>query len=98
MVRKEGKEAFEMRLKKAVPLSEFLFDNLLKEIDTKSMDGKAKLAKTARPLLATIPESVFRDLMYKRLAELVGISDEKLKNEHVSAETEKIKNTALGHA
>ncbi len=90
MVRKEGKEAFEMRLKNAVPLSEFLFDNLLKEIDTNSMDGKAKLAKTARPLLATIPESVFRDLMYKRLAELVGISDEKLKNEHVSAETEKI--------
>ncbi len=89
MVRKEGKEAFEMRLKNAVPLSEFLFDNLLKEIDTNSMDGKAKLAKTARPLLATIPESIFRDLMYKRLAELVGISDEKLKNEHVSAEAEK---------
>lgn len=90
MVRKEGKEAFEIRIKNAVPLSEFLFDNLLKEIDTNSMDGKAKLAKTARPMLATIPESVFRDLMYKRLAELVGISDEKLKNEHVSAETEKI--------
>jgi len=90
MVRKEGKDAFETRLENAIPLSEFLFDKLLKEIDTSSMDGKASLAKTAKPLLATIPESVFRDLMYKRLSELVGISDEKLQGEHVSAETEKI--------
>lgn len=90
MVRKEGKEAFEKRLEIATPLSEFLFDKLLKEIDTSSMDGKARLAKTAKPLLATIPESVFRDLMYKRLSELVGISDEKLQGEPVSAEAEKV--------
>jgi DNA primase len=90
MVRKEGKDAFEIRLENATPLSEFLFDKLLKEIDTSSMDGKARLAKTARPLLATIPESVFRDLMYKRLSELVGISDEKLQGENISAEAEKV--------
>jgi len=91
MVRNEGKEAFEMRLKNAIPLSEFLFNKLLKEIDTNSMDGKARLAQKARPLLATIPESVFRDLMYKRLSELVGISDEKLQGEKVSPEAEKTK-------
>jgi DNA primase len=90
MVRKEGKDAFETRLENATPLSEFLFDKLLKEIDTSSMDGKARLAKTARPLLATIPESVFRDLMYKRLSELVGISDEKLQGENISTEAEKV--------
>ena len=90
MVRKEGKDAFETRLENATPLSEFLFDKLLKEIDTGSMDGKARLAKTARPLLSTIPESVFRDLMYKRLSELVGISDEKLQGERVTAEAEKV--------
>jgi DNA primase len=89
MVRKEGKDAFEKRLESATPLSEFLFDKLLKEIDASSMDGKARLAKTAKPLLATIPESVFRDLMYKRLSELVGISDEKLQGEPVSAEADK---------
>jgi len=90
MVRKEGKDAFETRLENATPLSEFLFDKLLKEIDTSSMDGKARLAKTARPLLSTIPESVFRDLMYKRLSELVGISDEKLQGERLTAEAEKV--------
>jgi len=86
MVRKEGKDAFESRLKNAVPLSKFLFDKLLKETDIDSLDGKARLAKNARPLLATIPESVIRDLMYKRLAELVGISDEKLKGERKEPE------------
>jgi DNA primase len=81
MIRKEGKEAFELRLKNAVPLSEYLFDNLLKETDISSMDGKARFANKAKPLLATIPESIFRDLMYKRLAELVGVSADKLSGE-----------------
>ena len=81
MVRKEGKDPFENRLQSAIPLPEYLFDNLLKEIDTGTMDGRARLAKKARPLLATIPESVIADLMYKRLAELVGISEAKLKDQ-----------------
>lgn len=78
LVRREGREAFEVRLKNAVPLSEFLFDKLGGDIDTSTMDGKARLADKARPLLATLPESVFRDLMYQRLAETVGISEQKL--------------------
>ncbi|MBT8129071.1 MAG: DNA primase [Gammaproteobacteria bacterium] len=88
MVRKEGKDAFEKRLQSALPLPEYLFDNLLKEIDTGTMDGRARLAKKARPLLAGIPESVIADLMYKRLAELVGISDAKLKDQRQSTELE----------
>jgi DNA primase len=89
MVRKEGKDAFEARLVDATPLSDFLFDNLLERIDITSMDGKASLAKTARPLLAAIPESIFRDLMYQRLSELVGVSDDKLKGEQATPQTEK---------
>lgn len=81
LVRKEGKEAFESRLNHAEPLSEFLFDKLLKESNINSMDGKARFAKNTKPLLATIPDSVFSDLMYKRFAELVGINSEKLKGE-----------------
>jgi DNA primase len=88
MVRKEGREAFESRLLNAIPLSDFLFDNLLQKIDIRSMDGKAGLAKTARPLLAALPESIFRDLMYQRLSELVGVSDEKLKGEQATSQPE----------
>ncbi len=86
MVRKEGREAFESRLANATPLSDFLFDNLLQRIDTSSMDGKASLAKTARPLLAALPESIFRDLMYQRLSELVGVSENKLKDTQATSQ------------
>jgi DNA primase len=86
MVRKEGRDAFEARLKNAVPLSEFLFDRLQQEIDTRSVDGKARLAERARPLLATLPDSVFRDLMYQRLSDLVGISETKLHREQTATE------------
>ena len=86
LVRKEGKDAFESRLNTAVPLSEFLFEKLLNETDTHSMDGRARLARNAKPLLATIPESIFSELMYKRLAELVGVNDEKLKEGYAGHE------------
>ncbi|MGB5679724.1 MAG: DNA primase, partial [Gammaproteobacteria bacterium] len=44
MVRKQGKAAFESRLEKAAPLSEFLFDKLLQGTAIDSMDGRARLA------------------------------------------------------
>ena len=85
LVRKEGRQAFEARLDGAKPLSSFLFDHLLQDVDTGSVDGKARLAKDAKPLLATLPESVFRDLMYQRLSELVGVSAEKLQDAQSTA-------------
>ncbi len=90
MVRKEGREAFEVRLKDAVPLSEFLFNKLAGDIDTSTVDGKARLADSARPLLSALPESVFRDLMYKRLSELVGINEQKLRGETIPADREAV--------
>ena len=79
LVRKEGEQTFQSRLNNAVPLSEFLFERLLKEIDIHTMDGKAKLANNAKPLLKMLPDSVFSDLMYQRLAQLIGIGAENLK-------------------
>jgi DNA primase len=87
LVRKEGKTAFEQRLDQATPLSEFLFKALTQEINIETMEGKAKLENKAKPLLGKIPESIFKDLMYQRLSELVGISVEKLSGESKQQET-----------
>ncbi len=95
MVRKEGKDAFEQRLKSAIPLSEFLYNRLQNDIDTRTVDGKARLADMARPLLAALPESVFKDLMYQRLSELVGISETKLHNEQATPDRAKTKQQPL---
>ncbi|MBS0193905.1 MAG: DNA primase [Proteobacteria bacterium] len=72
IVRKDGAAGFEARLAQAMPLSEFLFAELSKDVKLGSLDGKARLAERARPLLAQIPDGAFRDLMHARLTELTG--------------------------
>ena len=37
------------------------------------MDGRARLVELARPLLAKLPDSVFRDLMLEQLSEYSGL-------------------------
>lgn len=55
MVRKTGKESFEEDLiGNAMPLSSFLFENLLQRHSVNSPEGKAALKAEAEPLLAQI--------------------------------------------
>ncbi len=78
MVRKEGKELFEARLAEATPLSTFFFDELAKQVDVGSVDGRARLAELARPLLSKLPEGVFRQMMLEQLGSIVRLGTEKL--------------------
>ena len=73
IVRKEGKEGFDERLKQATPLSQFFFDELTREVNMATLDGKARLAERARPMLAQIPDGAFGDLMKQQLAMLTGL-------------------------
>lgn len=41
LVRKEGKAAFEARMEQAQPLSTFLFNSLLPQVDLSTPDGRA---------------------------------------------------------
>ena len=74
LVRKEGREIFEQRLQTAQPLSDFLLDQLASQTDMSSVDGRARLAELARPLVAKLGEGVFRDLLSAQLAQRVGLS------------------------
>jgi len=73
LVRKEGLAGFEQRLKDATPLSEFFFAEIGKDVNLASLDGKARLAERARPLLAQIPDGAFRDLMLAELDKSTGV-------------------------
>ena len=68
LIRREGSSGFEQRLTAATPLSEFFFAELGRDVNLASLDGKARLAERARPLLAQIPDGAFRDLMLDELA------------------------------
>ena len=73
-----GKEAFEVLIKQAIPLSVFLFNGLLKEIDVQTSEGRTKLVKDAKPLLKQVTAPVMALMLLKRLAELSGISQSEL--------------------
>ena len=77
-VSERGADAFIEALDDGVALSEFLIDELASQVDLETVDGKARLAELARPLVARIPAGVYRELLVDSLAERVGLSAEKL--------------------
>jgi DNA primase len=77
-VQTEGANAFETALVEGMPLSEFLIGELSAKVDLNSVDGRARLAELARPLLGRIPAGVYRELLTGELAETVGLSAARL--------------------
>ncbi|HEY0332812.1 MAG TPA: DNA primase [Stenotrophomonas sp.] len=75
IVRKEGAEAFDTRLKQATPLSQFFFDEMSREVNLATLDGRARLAERARPMLAQIPDGAFGDLMRQQLSRMTGVGE-----------------------
>src|SRR6185312_15009848 len=78
LVGEEGREAFERRLESTLPLSEYLVRELSEQTDLTHADGRARFAESARPLVAKVPEGVYRELLTARVAEVVGLSAERL--------------------
>lgn len=73
LVRKEGATAFLQRLASALPLPDFFFQSVAADIDLKRLDGRARLAEKARPLLETMAPGAFKELMAGRLREVSGV-------------------------
>jgi DNA primase len=73
LVRKEGKELFLKRIGESVPLSGFLFEALSAQVDTASMDGRARLVELAKPLIAQLPTGVFQRMLVDRLEDLAHL-------------------------
>ena len=78
MVQKEGKEKFLERVENAQPLETFFFEHLSEDLDTGSIEGRAALSSRAMPLIRKLKESVYRQLMIDRLAEITGVDKETL--------------------
>jgi len=73
-----GAEAFIKALDDGVALSDFLIGELASQVDLDTIDGKARMAEFAKPLLAKIPIGVYRELLMDSLADRVGLTTEKL--------------------
>ena len=74
VIRDQGADTFRTLIDSATPLPDLLFDTLLNQTDLTRMDGKARLATLARPLISRVPEGPLRELMQQRLSDLTGVA------------------------
>ena len=77
-VKKNSAAAFEKKLDHGLDLSDFLIKKLANAIDMKSIDGKARLAEKAKPLINQIPKGIFKELILEKLSASIGLSPAKL--------------------
>ncbi len=89
LVREEGKELFNARIDKALPINDFLLEHLSQGLDTSTLDGKARLATLALPMLAQQPEGMLKELMLSQLAEYTQIDPKTLAEQLLKAEQKK---------
>jgi DNA primase len=72
LIREQGKQAFEAILDGATPLTEFIFEQLMQQTDTNSLEGRAALQDLFLTYLKKMPESTIKDGMKTRLANQFG--------------------------
>jgi len=77
-VNEYGSDAFIKAIDDGVALSGFLIGELSSQVDMTTIDGKARLAELAKPLVHSIPPGVYRELLIESLADAVGLSGAKL--------------------
>ena len=73
-----GADAFIRALENGVALSDYLIAELASQVDLDTVDGRARLAELAKPLIARIPQGVYRELLIESLAQRVGLTAGKL--------------------
>ncbi|MEN8260655.1 MAG: DNA primase [Pseudomonadota bacterium] len=86
-VNENGADAFVKLMDAGMPLSEFLIQELSSQVDMDTIDGRAKLAEMARPLIHKIPTGVYRELLIESLAGAVGLTAPKLEKMMAAGQT-----------
>ncbi len=76
-VQARGTRAFEEVLGASIPLATFLIEELASQVEMQSVDGRARFAELARPLVGRIPPGIYRELLTTELAETAGLPPRK---------------------
>ena len=78
LIRQEGLASFTARVDEAVPFSEYFFKALGEDIDLTSMDGRARFATEALPLIRSMQTSVLQQMMLDRISDMTGLAIDQL--------------------
>jgi DNA primase len=76
LIQAQGQQAFEVMLENAMPLSKFLFEQLMQQVDMSSLEGRAALVESFQPYLAKLPASILKDAMLNEIANNFGTGSE----------------------
>lgn len=77
-IREFGREAFEQRIREAIPLSSYLLRETSAGLDLRTQEGRGQLLQRAKPLLAAIIAPATALLLRKEVAALSGVSQAEL--------------------
>lgn len=77
-IRKGNMSTFEKMVVEAPPLMDFSLNRLFRAYDSKSIDGKVKIAEEGMKLIQKIPEKIRRDFYVKILAERLEVNESTL--------------------
>ena len=80
-VRQHGKENFEKLLDEAIPLSQFMMNELSSRVDRSTFEGRTRLLQDAKPLIKEIAAPMLSLMLRKQLAELAGFTQQELDRE-----------------
>ena len=77
-VNEVGADKFVAALEAGMALSDYLIGELASRVDMNTVDGRARLAELAKPLVNRIPRGVYRELLVGSLADKVGLTATRL--------------------
>lgn len=95
-VREFGADVFNQAVNNALSLPDFLLQHLITQVDITQMEGKARLAKLAAPLLNKMSAGIFQQLLLEKLSQIIRMDIHTfkqlaaIKNNH-SSEEKKVK-------
>ena len=78
-IRKLGVEAFRQQVDKAQLLSDFLVDHLSANADLRQLDGQSRFIELFKPLIQTLPNGTYRELLLDHIAGKLRLDTPRLK-------------------
>ncbi|MDF1677950.1 MAG: DNA primase [Legionellaceae bacterium] len=87
LVRKEGPDAFNKRLKSATPLHKHLLQVITNSLDITTLAGRSQLLGAIGPFYQRIPEGPYKELLLDELARLTHLDAHRVKATLSSEET-----------
>jgi len=91
---KYGKKGFENFLKNSESLSTFIFNNLAKELDINSPEGRAKFVNYLRAIVNKVYDEIVKEFLLEDLAKKLELDLERLKSMLTINTSSSLSNTA----